>query len=31
VLDDLLEEAQKKLIFVSVWWSFCVALFLLNR
>ncbi len=31
VIDPLLDASQKKLIFVSVWWSFCVALFLLNR
>jgi hypothetical protein len=30
-VDPLLENEEKKLIFVSVWFSFCVALFLLNR
>jgi hypothetical protein len=31
VIDDLLTSAVKKLSFVSIWFSFCVALFLLNR
>ena len=31
VIDDLLEKEIKKLSFVSIWFSFCVALFLLNR
>lgn len=31
VIDELLSPAEKKLIFVSVWFSFTVALFLLNR
>jgi hypothetical protein len=31
VVDDLLSSAVKKLSFVSIWFSFCVALFLLNR
>jgi len=30
-VDPRLENEEKKLIFVSVWFSFCVALFLLNR
>jgi hypothetical protein len=31
VVDDLLSANEKKLIFVSVWFSFTVALYLLNR
>jgi len=31
VIDPLLGSAVKKLSFVSIWFSFCVALFLLNR
>jgi hypothetical protein len=31
VIDDLLSSPVKKLCFVSIWFSFCVALFLLNR
>jgi hypothetical protein len=31
VIDDLLTSSVKKLSFVSIWFSFCVALFLLNR
>jgi hypothetical protein len=31
VIDDLLHPAEKKLIFVSVWFSFSFALYLLNR
>jgi hypothetical protein len=31
VIDPLLGSAVKKLAFVSIWFSFCVALFLLNR
>ena len=31
VIDDLLEKEIKKLSFFSIWFSFCVALFLLNR
>jgi hypothetical protein len=31
VVDDLLDANEKKLIFVSVWFSFSVALYLLNR
>jgi hypothetical protein len=31
VIDDLLTPAIKKLGFVSIWFSFAFALFLLNR
>lgn len=31
VIDNLLSNPVKKLCFVSIWFSFCVALFLLNR
>ena len=31
IIDDHLAAEEKKLIFVSVWFSFTVALFFLNR
>ena len=31
VIDELLDSATKKLGFVSIWFSFAFALFLLNR
>lgn len=31
VVDDMLSGSEKKLIFVSVWFAYTVALFLLNR